>query len=129
MHNTHAEASVSTEGAVEFDTSFVLFFLSMDIASKGLLSLEGLLMTPALIAVLLVPYLLVAGSDVSFGHWAAGRSVIAGFGLAIGLAFGAAVGTILPDALSPLPFTFLIMACMATVFLSFASLLGWSFRS
>ncbi|QQS42088.1 MAG: hypothetical protein IPM63_03855 [Acidobacteriota bacterium] len=125
MQNTHLETTVSAESAFEFDTSFVLFFLAMEIGHKGLFTFEGILMAPALAAVLIGPYLLVRGGDTSFGHWAAGRGVISGLGLALGAAFAMAVGTLLPESFEVLPFTLLIMACMATAFLSFGALLGF----
>ncbi|MCO6509400.1 MAG: hypothetical protein J5I65_01280 [Aridibacter famidurans] len=125
MQNTHLESTVSADTFVEFDTSFVLFFLAMEIGHKGLLSFEGLLMAPALAAVLVGPYLLLKGGDVSFAHWSAGRAVITVLGLALGSAFAYAVGTLLPGSFEFLPFTLLIMACMATAFLSFGALLGF----
>ncbi|HUF03041.1 MAG TPA: hypothetical protein VMM38_02590 [Aridibacter sp.] len=125
MQNTHLESTVSANGVIKFDTSFVLFFLAMEIGQSGLLSFEGLLMAPALAAVLIGPYLLNKSGDISFKHWAAGRVAITGLGLALGSAFAIAVGTLLPKSFEILPFTLLIMACMATAFLSFGSLLGF----
>lgn len=125
MQNTHLESAFNADSAIEFDTSFVLFFLAMEIGQKGLFSFEGTLMAPALAAVLIGPYLLLRSGDTPFAHWAAGRAVITGLGLALGSAFAMAVGTLLPESFEFLPFTLLIMACMATAFLSFGALLGF----
>lgn len=126
MDNTRSETIVQADQPVEFDTSFVLFFLAMDIGQKaGFLSVDGVTMIAALAAVMLLPFLLTGGEQGSFREWVVGRGVIAGFGLVSGAAFGMGVGTLFPEMFSFLPFTLLIMSAMATVFLTFSSLLGF----
>ena len=124
MENTRVETAVGSEEAIEFDTSLVLFFLAMDLGQKaGILSVENLLMAVAFVAVMFAPYIL-SGDGKGFANWAFGRSVIGGLGLLVGIAFGASVGTLLPDMFEFLPFTLLIMAAMASVFFTFSGLLG-----
>jgi hypothetical protein len=125
MENIQTSAIARTENAFAFDTTFVLFFLSMDLGQRGFFSVDGIVMAVALFAVMLMPYLLETGEEVSFGRWAAERSVIAGFGVFAGLAFSASVGTLFPETLESLPFTLLIMAAMVSCFLTFSSLLGF----
>ncbi|REJ78619.1 MAG: hypothetical protein DWQ47_03990 [Acidobacteria bacterium] len=123
MQNTRAEAVVGTGNSVEFDTSFIVFFLAMEIGRTGsIFALENIVMLPALVAVMVAPFYFLP-EDMSYSRWFAGRAVIAGLGLIIGAAFGAAVGPLFPEVFSFLPFTFLVMASMVTAFLSFASLL------
>jgi len=125
MENTRVESAVGSEGAIEFDTSLVLFFLAMDLGQRaGVFSMENLLMAVAFVAVMFAPYIL-SGDEKGFANWAFGRSVIGGLGLLVGLAFGASVGTLLPEVFGFLPFTMLIMAAMASVFITFAGLLGF----
>jgi len=124
IENTNIEAAVRTESAVEFDTSLVLFFLAMELGQKaGVLSGENVLMAGAFLAVMFAPYALYGGAQ-GFGRWALGRTVIGGLGIAVGVGFGSAVGTLFPAIFEFLPFTLLIMAAMATVFFTFSSLVG-----
>lgn len=125
MENIQTGAEAQTENAFAFDTTFVLFFLSMDLGQRGFFSIDGMVMAVALVAVMLMPFLLETGEEVSFGRWAAERGVIAGFGAFAGLAFSASVGTLFPQALESLPFTLLIMASMVSCFMTFASFLGF----
>lgn len=126
MENARTEAVVRTDNLVEFDTSFVLFFLSMEIGRMGsFFTLDGILMVGALAAVMTMPFLLTGGDNTGFGNWLAGRSVIAGFGVVTGIAYAAGTGTLLPEFFSFVPFMLLIIASMISVFMTFSSLLGF----
>ena len=83
MEITNSQTAIATEEVVVFDTSLVLFFLSMDVGYKLLaFSFETVVMMVALLAVLVVPFILERG-DSGFGSWLAGRSLIAGLGLVL----------------------------------------------
>lgn len=127
MENTQTAVIPRSENAFAFDTTFVLFFLSMDVGQRGFLSVDGAVMGIALAAVMLMPYLLETRDDVSFRHWAAGRGVIAVFGVIAGLAFSASVGTVFPQVLGSVPFTLLMVASIVSCFLAFGSGMGFRF--
>jgi hypothetical protein len=127
MENIQTSSAVHSTNAFAFDTTFVLFFLSMDLGQRGFFSVDGIIMSIALMAVMLMPYLFETNDEVSFGRWAVERCFIAGFGMFTGLAFNASVGTVFPETLESLPFTLVIMASMVSCFLTFASLLGFRF--
>jgi hypothetical protein len=127
MENIQTGTAVESSNTFAFDSTFVLFFLSMDLGQRGFFSVDGMIMAVALIAVMLIPYLLETNDEVSFGRWAVERGFIAGFGLFSGLAFNASVGTLFPQTLESLPFTLVIMASMISCFLTFSTLLGFRF--
>jgi hypothetical protein len=128
MEITNSQTAIATEEVIEFDTSLVLFFLSMDVGYKLLaFSFEAVVMMVALLAVLVAPFILERG-DSGFGRWLAGRSLIAGLGLVPGVVLANLAGTLLPESFGAIPFMLLIMAAMLSVFVSFASLLGFSRR-
>ena len=82
----------------------------MDLGQRGFLSLDGLLLSGALAAVMLMPFAIETSGEVSFGRWAAERAVIAVFGAFAGLAFSASLGVLFPEDMASLPFTLLILA-------------------
>jgi len=118
-------AAAPIESSFVFDTTFVLCFLSADLGQRGIFSLDGIVMALALGAVMLLPFALETNGEAGFGRWVAERGLISLFGLFAGVAFSASLGSLFPESLESLPFTLLIMASMATCFLSFASLLGF----
>jgi len=125
IQSSTAAGQVESTFSFSFDTTFVLFFLSMDLGQRGILSVDGIVMALALGAVLLLPFALETAGEVGFGRWVAERALISVFGAFAGIAFNASIGTLFPETLAGLPFTLLIMASMVTCFLSFASLLGF----
>ena len=101
------------------DTSFVLFFLAADTGQNlGRIGLETVVMTIVLMAVAVFPYFML-DENVSLGKWLAGRSVIAGFAVLLGVLFNQGVGTVFPEAFSFLPFTLLILTAMLSCYIQF----------
>ena len=102
------------EKSFTMDTTFVLFFLAMDLG-QGFLSWDvtsGLSLF-TLAAFLVLPYFLpFAGENRNFGSWVAGRSIVALTGAGLGLMFGQAVGIVLPEAFRFVPMTLLIVAAI-----------------
>ena len=119
-----AEPSLSIAGSHEtelenasqftLDTTFVLFFLAMDLAQMNLsISFSTLLQVFTLLVFLVVPYFLPFTSENrSFSNWLIGRIVVAGAGVMFGLMLGQAIGTVLPDAFRFVPMTLLIVAAI-----------------
>ena len=103
------------------DTTFVLFFLAVDLGQSILnynfgtaLSLMTLLM------LIVLPYFLYERSvKPQFGSWAVGRAAIALFAMIFGVAYGQAIGSVLPDSFRTVPFTLLIVAAMISCYMQF----------
>lgn len=94
------------------DTTFVLFFLAMDLGSTALSWTLGLSMI-TLAAFAVLPYFLpFSGENGSFGRWLSGRLIVAAVGGTFGLMLGQAVGTVLPDFFRSIPMTLLIVAAI-----------------
>lgn len=94
------------------DTTFVLFFLAMDIGSTALSWTFGLSLL-TLLAFIVLPYFLPYGGDNErFGRWLTGRIIVAAAGTTFGLMLGQAVGTVLPDVFRFVPMTLLIVAAI-----------------
>ena len=98
--------------AFTLDTTFVLFFLAMDIGSSGMSWSFGLSLL-TLVAFIVLPYYLpFSGDQERFGKWLTGRIIVAAMGATFGLMLGQAVGTVLPDVFRFVPMTLLIVAAI-----------------
>lgn len=94
------------------DTTFVLFFLAMDLGTASFSWSLGLPLV-TLTAFLVVPYFLPFGGDSEgFAKWLGGRMIVAAMGATFGLMLGQAVGTVLPDLFRFVPMTLLIVAAI-----------------
>src|SRR5688500_650795 len=93
------------------DTTLVLFFLALDFGQAWLsLGLDGLLAGVTRIAfALLADWLPLLGDRPRFGDGAAGRFVLAAFGVTLGLMLKQSVGVLLPEWLRFMPMTLLIV--------------------
>jgi hypothetical protein len=96
------------------DTTFVLFFLAMDLGQASFtFSLATLLQLVTLVVFLVVPYFLpFTGDQQGFSRWLVGRIVVGAVGVTFGLMLGQAIGTVLPDAFRFVPMTLLIVAAI-----------------
>ncbi len=108
LSNTRVEAV--NPGRFVMDTTFVLFFLAMDIgASVGSFGLDVLLSAVTLIMFVVLPYFLpFSGKKPDFAGWAIGRVFIAILAILAGLAVQSAAGTVLPEGVRYVPMTLLI---------------------
>lgn len=108
------ESASDITGQFTLDTTFVLFFLAMDLGLVGLtLGLATALQLMTVIAFLVLPYFLpFTGDQQRFLKWLIGRIVVGAVGLTFGLMFGQAIGTVLPDAFRFVPMTLLIVAAI-----------------
>lgn len=104
------EAAASERRPFVLDTTFVLFFLALDLgASVSGVGIDGLLSSMTLILFVFVPYFLpFEGERPEFGKWVIGRAAIALIAVMIGLMFRQTVGVIVPEHFKHLPMTLLI---------------------
>ncbi|MEO5860337.1 MAG: hypothetical protein ABIR33_15490 [Pyrinomonadaceae bacterium] len=108
------ESASEVAGQFTLDTTFVLFFLAMDLGLVGLnLGLATGLQFLTVVVFLVVPYFLpFTGDQQGFSKWLIGRIVVGAVGLTFGLMLGQAIGTVLPDAFRFVPMTLLIVAAI-----------------
>ena len=106
------ETDVENTRRSSMDTTFVLFFLAMDLGASALSWSLGLSLL-TLGAFIVLPYFLpFSGDQERFGKWLAGRIIVAAMGATFGLMLGQAVGTVLPEVFRFVPMTLLIVAAI-----------------
>jgi len=120
---TVAEEPVSRSFAV--DTTFVLFFLAMDLGqSFAGFTIDSMLSTLTLGVLLIAPYFLPSyGMKPAFGGWVLGRVLIAAFAVSIGLVFKQTLGIVLPETFRFLPMTMLVATAMVSCYVQFYGLM------
>lgn len=107
-------AETANPGRFVMDTTFVLFFLAMDIgASVSSFGLDSLLSAITLAMFVVLPYFLpFSGEKPDFTGWLIGRAFIAIVAILAGLAVQSAAGTVLPEAVRHVPMTLLIVSAI-----------------
>ena len=107
---SNSRLETASSGRFVMDTTFVLFFLAMDIGvSIGSVSLDDVLSVLTLGMFVVLPYFLpFSGEKPDFWGWTVGRLLICGVAILAGSALEAATGTVLPEATRYLPMTLLI---------------------
>ena len=119
-----APAEATGEKGFAIDTTFVLFFLAIEFGQTfQFLSLDGIFLALTLAAIAVLPYFLPTGEKPDFGNWLLGRSLIAGFGILLGVMFKQSLGVVLPEMFRFLPMTLLIVTAMLSCYIQFYSLL------
>ena len=104
------------------DTTFVLFFLAVDLGQNlSNMRFDTVFLAITLIAVAALPYLLVSDKQVDFSKWMLGRGAIIGFALLLGVVFKQSLGVVFPEVFSFLPMTFLIITAMVMCYIQFHS--------
>ena len=95
------------------DTTFVLFFLAMDLGQTSLgMDLGSFISGLTLLAFLVLPYFLFSDRGASFARWLTGRGLVAVTGAMFGLILDQAVGTLLPETFRYVPMSLLIVAAI-----------------
>jgi hypothetical protein len=124
MHTMHSNIE-SPDRGFAVDTTFVLFFLALDLGlSFGSFGFDDVLSILTIAAFVTIPYLLPAnGEKPEFRSWAFGRSLIALFGLALGVAFSQSLGTVLPVGFGYMPMTLLIVSATASCYMQLFSMM------
>lgn len=115
----------SSDRSFAVDTTFVLFFLALELGlSFGTFGFDDFLSIDTLAAFVSVPYLLPGeGEKPDFRNWAMGRSLIALFGLALGVVFKQTLGVVLPVGFAYLPMMLLIVSATASCYLQLFSMM------
>lgn len=103
-----------TDRLQNVDTTFVLFFLALDMGQGWLnLGLDGVLASMTLGAFIVLPYVLPFGGEKpAFGDWVMGRTVVAATGVTLGLMLNQSIGVLLPEAVRFVPMSLLIVAAI-----------------
>ena len=106
------------------DTTFVLFFLALEFGRTfSALTVDNVFLFVTLLTFAALPYSLLFGEKPCFSGWFFGRTLIAAFGMLIGMMFQKAVGVVLPETFKFLPMTFLIITAMLSCYVQFYSFL------
>jgi len=122
ISNARLETAANS-GRFVMDTTFVLFFLAMDIGgSIGSLGLDGVISALTLGMFVVLPYFLpFSGEKPDFRGWMAGRLLISAVAILAGSALNASAGTILPEATRYVPMTLLITSA---IFCTYSQIYG-----
>ena len=104
----------STGRVFTLDTTFVLFFLALDLGSSWLnFGLDGLLAGLTLVVFAVVPYFLTGSDNLpDFLQWLTGRILVAVAGVSFGLMIRQSIGVLLADGAEYLPLMLLIVAAI-----------------
>ncbi len=101
------------------DTTFVLFFLAVDIGQNlGRFGFDTAIFLIVLALVAIFPFFM-AENNISLGKWLAGRGLIAGFAILLGAVFNQTLGTVFPETFRFIPFTLLILTAMVSCYVQF----------
>jgi hypothetical protein len=101
------------------ETTFVLFFLAVEFGrAEDFFAIDCLFLAATLLMLIVLPYFSSA-NEGEFGKWILGRSLIAGFAVAIGAMFKQSLGIALPESFRFLPMTLLIVAAMLSCYIQF----------
>lgn len=114
------EQGKSVERHFAIDTTFVLFFLAIEVGqSFGAIAIDTLFLAFALLVMLVAPYYMSSDEKPNFGNWLVGRIFIALFAVLLGVMFRQTLGVALPEAFRFLPMTLLIVAAMLSCYIQF----------
>lgn len=107
------------------DTTFVLFFLAVDLGQSIETSGIDLLVSIVTLGlVLVVPYYLPSESEKpDFTSWLLGRAAIAAYAIVLGIMFRQSLGVVLPDTFSYLPMTLVIVTALASCCLQLCAMI------
>ena len=107
------------------DTTFVLFFLAVDLGQSLLVpGLDTLVSAVTFGVVLILPYYLPTDLEKpDFTEWLIGRSLIGVFAILLGMMFRTSLGVVLPEAFAFLPMTLLIVTAALSCYLQFYAMI------
>ena len=107
--------SGTTDCRFAVDTTFVLFFLAVDLGQLTAFSVVEVFSALSLGVVLVIPYFFHSEAEKPpFSSWLLGRFGIAVFGIGLGFIFRQTLGVVLPEAFRFLPMTLLTVAAIAS---------------
>ena len=118
------EREKTVENSFAIDTTFVLFFLAIEVGQTlGASGLDSIFLAITLMVLVVLPYFLQAGNKPGFGNWLLGRIFITLFAMILGLIFRQTLGTVLPETFRFLPMTLLIVTAILSCYIQFYSFL------
>jgi len=114
FENSHSES----ERIFALDTTFVLFFLALELGQSWLsFGLDGLLAAVTLGMFVAIPYFLPFTDEKrDFGSWVLGRTLVAAAGLSLGFMLKQSIGVLLPETFRYVPMTLLIVAAIVSCY-------------
>ena len=116
------------DGSAFVETTFVLFFLSLDFGqNQSFLTLEGAFMCVVIAAIAVLPFFLPSAGNRSFGGWLVGRGIIVSFGILLGLGVAQLSGGLLPEVVRFVPITMAFTAAVIACVMMFNSVLKLDF--
>jgi len=120
----HLQREEVTDRGFAIDTTFVLFFLSIEFGQTlSFLAIDSIFLAITLLMLIVLPYFLSSDEKPNFGNWIFGRTLIAGFAVILGAMFKQSLGVVLPETFKFLPMTLLIVTAMLCCYIQFYSFL------
>lgn len=121
MRTQNIKFAPAAGGRFALDTTFVLFFLAVDLGLTILsFGLDSAISTVTLAMLIVFPYFLPCeGEKPEFSGWVSGRLFIAAFGIVLGLMLKSSLGVVLPEMFRLVPLTLLIVAAMISCYIQF----------
>ena len=118
VSEVNARASVDRGFAI--DTTFVLFFLALELGQSFIgFTLDSIFLILTLLVIAIMPYFLPSDEKPNFMNWLVGRGLIAAFAISLGLLFKQSIGVVLPEAFRFMPMTLLIVTAMLCCYIQF----------
>jgi hypothetical protein len=120
----HTEHTNNISASFGVDTTFVLFFLALEIGrAVDLMSVDGMLMSTTLMMVVVLPYFLPSRAGrPSITNWLAVRGTVTVIALVLGVVYGHGVAAA-QTGYRTVPMTFLILASMVSAYIQFYGLM------
>ncbi len=122
-HLERLESSTNADKSFAIDTTFVLFFLSIEFGQIiNNFAIDTIFFALTLIMLLVLPYFLPSDEKPGFVNWFLGRLLIAAFAVSLGVMFKQSL-SVLPEMFRFLPMTMLIVTAMLSCYIQFYGLL------
>jgi hypothetical protein len=119
-HVGEVGARESVERGFAIDTTFVLFFLALELGQSFIgFTLDSVFLILTLLVIAVMPYFLPADEKPGFKNWLIGRGLITAFAIGLGLMFRQSLGVVLPDTFRFMPMTLLIVTAMLSCYIQF----------
>jgi hypothetical protein len=117
---SEVNARESVERGFAIDTTFVLFFLALELGQSFTgFTLDGVFLILTLLVLAVMPYFLPAEEKQGFSSWLFGRGLIAAFAILLGVMFRQSLGVVLPETFRFMPMTLLIVTAMLSCYIQF----------
>ncbi len=116
------EAKSFTGSGLFVETTFVLFFLSLDFGQNLFhAGFDTLFLGTTIAFIAVFPYFLPSAANIGAVSWIAGRSAIVLLGMFLGIGLFQTVGTVLPAGILFLPLALAIISGVISCYLMFSN--------